>query len=366
MLEKGVQCSEKPVPSKNLNRLTESVMKLTVSDSLNATTDSIPSEILDSGSSYHPSTDKMSSDSYEKNLKIGLIKDDIYEKFTKPMIQHDPSAFIGLDKANLYVLDLLQEDASLSLRDIYLVLKKIRTNLPFSILGYYFSLSASQAARVFEKSVDKMSDFFKQLIIWPNKDDILSNLPITFRYRYSKVQSIIDCFEIEIEKPSNALFQALSWSDYKKCNTVKYLISVTADGLISFISDGAAGRASDVSVVENCGYLDVLPEACSVLADRGFKGLDPLLQKKKCDLIRPPSVQKETKCSKEEVKLTKQIASIRIHVERTINRIRNYRILDIHARIDNHLIGHLDSMVNIVCGLVNLQTPIIRQTSIQE
>ncbi|KAJ8684359.1 hypothetical protein QAD02_020151 [Eretmocerus hayati] len=283
-LEKGIQYSFELTPPKNLDKPTESVKKMTVSDNLNATTDSIPSEILDASSSYHPSTEKTSSNSYEKNLQIELMKTDIYEKFTKPMIEHDPSAFIGLDKENLY--------------------------------------------------------------------------------RYSDVQSIIDCFEIEIEKPSNSLFQALSWSDYKKCNSVKYLISVTADGLITFISDGVAGRATDVSVVENCGYLDVLPGGCSVLADRGFKLLDLLLQKKKCELIRPPSVQKETKSSKKEVKLTKQIASIRIHVERAMNRIRNYRILDIHARIDNHLIGHLDSIVNIVCGLVNLQSPIIKQTNI--
>ncbi|KAJ8677150.1 hypothetical protein QAD02_012937 [Eretmocerus hayati] len=363
-LEKGIQYSFELTPPKNLDKLTESVKKMTVSDNLNATTDSIPSEILDAGSSYHPSTEKTSSNSYEKNLQIELMRADIYEKFTKPMIEHDPSPFIGLDKENLYVLHLLHEDTSLSFRDIHLVLKKIRTNLPFNILGYYFSVSASQAARIFEKSVDKMAAFFKQLIIWLKEDDIRFNLPITFRYRYSNVQSIIDCFEIEIEKPSNALFQALSWSDYKKCNSVKYLISVTADGLITLISDGVAGRATDVSVVENCGYLDVLPGGCSVLADRGFKLLDLLLQKKKCKLIRPPSVQKETKISKKEVKLTKQIASIRIHVERAINRIRNYRILDIHARIDNHLIGHLDSMVNIVCGLVNLQSPIIKQTNI--
>ncbi|KAJ8665640.1 hypothetical protein QAD02_007302 [Eretmocerus hayati] len=174
------------------------------------------------------------------------MKADIYQKLTKPMTERDPSAFIGFDKENLYVLHLLHEDTSLSFRDIHPVLKKIRTNLPFAFLGYYFSVSASQAARIFERSIDEMAAFLKQLIIRPKEDDIRFNLPITFRYRHSNVQSIIDCFEIEMEKPSTALFQALSWCNYEKCNLVEYFISVTADGLITFISDGVAGRATDV------------------------------------------------------------------------------------------------------------------------
>jgi len=37
------------------------------------------------------------------------------------------------------------------------------------------------------------------------------------------VQSFIDCLEIKIPKPSDPTKQALTGSDYKKCNTLKYL-----------------------------------------------------------------------------------------------------------------------------------------------
>lgn len=39
-------------------------------------------------------------------------------------------------------------------------------------------------------------------------------LPIPIRARYAKVQCIIDCFEIEIEKPSDPVAQASTWSEY--------------------------------------------------------------------------------------------------------------------------------------------------------
>ncbi|GBP75134.1 hypothetical protein EVAR_42377_1 [Eumeta japonica] len=58
------------------------------------------------------------------------------------------------------------------------------------------------------------------------------------RRKYHHVSCIIDCLEIEIQKPSNAVHQALTWSDYKKANTLKYLISSTPDGLVNFISPG--------------------------------------------------------------------------------------------------------------------------------
>lgn len=101
-----------------------------------------------------------------------------------------------------------------------------------------------------------------------------------FRYRYSEVRSIIDYFEIEIEKLSNAVNQEFTWSDYKKCNTAKYLIYITPDELINCISEGVCGRCSDMAIVENYGYLDNLPSNTSVLADRGFKQLDVMLNKK--------------------------------------------------------------------------------------
>ncbi len=83
----------------------------------------------------------------------------------------------------------------------------------------------------------------------------------------SKVTSIIDFFELFIEKPSNLLAKSCTWSQYKHYNTAKYLMSITPQGVISFISHSWGGRVSDKYIVENCGYLDV---GDVVLADRGF------------------------------------------------------------------------------------------------
>jgi len=73
------------------------------------------------------------------------------------------------------------------------------------------------------------------------------------------IESIIDCFEIQVQKPLNPVHQSLTWSDYKMCNSMKYMLSITKDGLIGFVSIGYSGRTSDVLITELSDFLDTLP-----------------------------------------------------------------------------------------------------------
>lgn len=74
------------------------------------------------------------------------------------------------------------------------------------------------------------------------------------------ITAIIDCFELFIEKPSSLFTKACTWSNYRHYNTAKYLIAITLQGVISFISNGRGGRTSDQFITENCGFLcNVLP-----------------------------------------------------------------------------------------------------------
>jgi hypothetical protein len=67
------------------------------------------------------------------------------------------------------------------------------------------------------------------------------------------------------------------------------------------------------------------------MADRGFKHIEPLLLGIGCKLTRPPSTASGCKLSKEQVKETKKIASLQVHIERVIRRIREFSFLKPHA-----------------------------------
>lgn len=145
----------------------------------------------------------------------------------------------------------------------------------------------------------------KQFIFSPDTALVKKNLPSSFTTNkaFSNVFCIIDCFEIEIQKPSNPVHQSLTWSQYKHTNTLKYLLATTPNGFICFVSAGFGGRTSDIVLLQKSGFLEVMPPNCTILADRGFKQVDTILNEKKIKLLRPPSVSKDTQLLKAELEV---------------------------------------------------------------
>ena len=148
-----------------------------------------------------------------------------------------------------------------------------------------------------------------------------------FRKHCPKCAVIIDCFEIFLERADNVLARAQTYSSYKHHNTVKYLIGITPQGTVSFISDGWGGRVSDKHLTENSGLLSKLIPGDVILADRGFDIQDSIGLY--CATVKIPAFTKgKNQLSGIEVEQTRRIANIRIHVERVIGNIRKkYAIL---------------------------------------
>ena len=56
---------------------------------------------------------------------------------------------------------------------------------------------------------------------------------MSFRYAFGKkVTVIIDCFEVFIDRPTNLLVSAQTFSNYKHHNTIKILIETTPQGTV--------------------------------------------------------------------------------------------------------------------------------------
>ena len=159
------------------------------------------------------------------------------------------------------------------------------------------------------------------LVKWPSREELIKTMPMNLEKKIKQCIVIIDCFEIFIERPTNLKVRAQTWSNYKHHNTVKFLIGISPQGAISFISKGWGGRVSDVHLTENCGILDTLLPGDLILADRGFNihesaGLF-------CAQVKiPPFTKGKNKLSKTEVNNSRQLSCVRIHVERVIGVVR--------------------------------------------
>ena len=92
------------------------------------------------------------------------------------------------------------------------------------------------------------------------------------------------------------------------------------------------------------------------MADKGFN-IGDLLVGKGANLIVPPFLKDKIRFSKRNSKTTSNIAKARIHVERAIARIKDYRILQ--GAIPITIKNNLDNIFIIVCALTNLGPPLI-------
>ena len=126
--------------------------------------------------------------------------------------------------------------------ELFLVLVRLRLGLLVEDLATRFCVTKSFVSRVFQKWLDVMYIRLSFLIAWPERDMCKQNMPMCFK-AYPNCRCVIDCSEIFIETPQNFSARAKTYSNYKKHNTIKFLIGITPFGTISFLSDCWGGRA---------------------------------------------------------------------------------------------------------------------------
>ena len=114
-------------------------------------------------------------------------------------------------------------------------------------------------------------------------------------------------------------------SSYKNHTTLKGLAGISPGGAITFISQLYTSHISDREISTRSGFLTLpFDRGDSVMADKGFtvEDLLPLW----VSLNVPPFLGSKGQMSPEEVVETQSIASLRIPVERGINKMKNFHI----------------------------------------
>lgn len=238
---------------------------------------------------------------------------------------------------------------------LLIFLMKMKLGLSYSALRVLFGIHRTTVSTIFKTTLGHLTDRTKNLIFWPSLNSIKETMPTEFREKYPNCRVIIDCTEIKVEQPNTVDARNFLYSNYKSAYTMKFLIGITPSGMISFISKCYGGRSSDSAITVDCGLLNLLEPGDEVMADKGFPGIKSSLEDKHVLIVMPPFLH-NGRFTSEEVDETYKVASVRIHVERMIQRVKVHNILQ---KVTNDLYPHIDDIVHMCCVLANLQPPII-------
>ena len=234
---------------------------------------------------------------------------------------------------------------------------RIRLDSPIEDLAFRFKISSGHASKIFTTMTIVLARELKPLIYWPTPEQTLSYKHRHFSGDFNKVEGIGDCTEQWIQRSSNPKAQYQTYSTYKSHNTLKKLIFCTKSGSISYLSDAYSGSSTDRFITEHTNVAAKFTPGFYVLLDKGFNVQDLFLQHQVVTKI-PPFVRSKRQLTPSEVAVGKRIATARIHIERAIGRLKEFRLLD-HT-LPLNLLDLVDEIWIIACAITNMQPPLVK------
>ncbi|KAK3083676.1 hypothetical protein FSP39_001280 [Pinctada imbricata] len=247
--------------------------------------------------------------------------------------------------------------------EFILIMLKFRLGLDNATLSEIFDVSVGQVSTLFITWMNFLSQILECVIKWPSKEKVRKHMPVCFKLKYPETVAIIDCTEMFVQKPKNSGAQASTWSNYKTKNTLKALVAIQPNGAFSFVSKFWSGNISDRKITEQSGFLDKVKKGDHIMADRGFQIRD-LLTAKGAYLNMPPFTRASNKgkgrtLTSKEITETRKIASVRIHVERAIQRLKTFKLLGHTLPINMKDIS--SEMLIVAAAFCNFLPPLVKK-----
>lgn len=174
---------------------------------------------------------------------------------------------------------------------------------------------------------------------------------------FTNVRAVINGIEINIQKPKKICCQVQAYSTYKSNYTVKFVTAVSPGGIITYVSKAFPGKYSDKAIIDKSEFIKMLDHGDSLMTDKGFL-IDDVCLSNGIELIRPPFLSSKKQFSKEEALLNVKIAKARVHVERSNQRLKVFKILS--TKVPLYLVARIDQIFIIICAIVNIGAPILK------
>lgn len=239
--------------------------------------------------------------------------------------------------------------------ELFLVLVKLKTGNFNEDLATTFDTSPSHISKIFSTWVNFLANELKLLFEMESNE----NEKAPCFQKFDNLKVIIDCTELMVQRASNLQARKQTFSNYKHHDTVKFLVGLSPCLAVNFVSRAWGGRASDKHItLESEQLISGLMEGDSVMADRGFTITNDLKKKGVSLLIPEFKGRDRSQITAAEASKSEYISKARIHVERIIQRIKTFYLLERVIRLN---MQDLVEQIFTTCAyLTNFQLPIIR------
>lgn len=103
---------------------------------------------------------------------------------------------------------------------LFSTLMCLRLNLPVQHIAYLFSVDRKTVSTTFRDTIGIMFRHLKPLVHWPDRHCLQAIMPHQFVEAFGNRVSVVDCFEIHIERASNLKARAQTIFHYKHHHTL--------------------------------------------------------------------------------------------------------------------------------------------------
>lgn len=228
-------------------------------------------------------------------------------------------------------------------REVLLTLVYLRHNVAHEVCGQLFGVSA-----------DVSEDTFAEVILVLRDTCPSDRWNAEKRWKKSepswrpddKDYVLVDSFETSVPRPSEPNKQKRLYSGKKKQHTLKTQIITDEEGEVLQIDPGHPGPTNDKTLYEKSDAEQTFPEA-QKQADLAYLGVPYMIvphRRKNCRKIK-------NELTDEQKEVNRQLASIRVHAEHGIRRIKGWNILRSNYRLATGLFA---TVAHATVGLVQL------------
>ncbi|KAK7910204.1 hypothetical protein WMY93_014888 [Mugilogobius chulae] len=204
-------------------------------------------------------------------------KEDLYRafpRFTYASLKGDDAQLMFLSGLHSLVFDWLVSQIAAIIPKIHpelneqdhllIVLMKLKLGLCDTDLGYRFRIRERSVADICQTWIPALACVLKSLIAWPNLETVAKHRPSIFETNFTRCRGIIECCDFVVAKAS------------QENATVRYFVSVTPGGAISFLSSGFCGDVPKCQVAKQCGFFHLVDRYDEILSCKQLKIKDEL------------------------------------------------------------------------------------------